>query len=294
MMMMMMMMMMMIMTMIMMMIFCWIPQSNPGMPQHLVDRAVNNLPRRFGGNSPNDVFLMVKAFISDTELCQDVLVVWPGSEANATLGALQRIASNQVPGAGLSKVNQQVKRRLRGLNMEKNSMFSLFRCCSLPGRWAERSVAGSGLILGGELWSLWQGNLVYSSAGWPFCIAPVTTTQDWVPADESCQATTWRSCTSKCWGSHFAHYECAVSSVSLIDRLVLKKLESNLGFNGGRKSGFNILDFNVTTSKKGSPLATQVLVFKPSSELLLRLPWSQRLQREKMTIISSCLQSSQT
>lgn len=88
------------------------PQRHPGMPQHLVDRAVNKLPRRFGGDSPNDVFLMVKAFMSDTELCQDVLVVWPGSEANATMGALRRIASNQVPGAGLSKLNHV--KRLRG------------------------------------------------------------------------------------------------------------------------------------------------------------------------------------
>lgn len=85
------------------------------MPQHLVDRAANKLPRRFGGDSPNDVFLMVKAFMSDTELCQEVLVVWPGSEANTTMGALRRIASNQVPGAGLSKLNQQVK---TGLNVD--------------------------------------------------------------------------------------------------------------------------------------------------------------------------------
>lgn len=68
------------------------------MPQHLVDQAANHLPPRFGGTSPNDVFLMVKGFVSDIELCQDILVVWPGLEADTTADALRRIASNQVPG----------------------------------------------------------------------------------------------------------------------------------------------------------------------------------------------------
>ena len=75
----------------------WCPKTQ-GMPQHLVEQAANKIPPRFGGTSPNDVFLMVKGFVSDTELCQPVLVVWPGMEANATLDALRRIASNQVPG----------------------------------------------------------------------------------------------------------------------------------------------------------------------------------------------------
>lgn len=68
------------------------------MPQHLVEQASNKIPPRFGGTSPNDVFLMVKGYVSDTELCQSVLVVWPGVEANATMDALRCIASNQVPG----------------------------------------------------------------------------------------------------------------------------------------------------------------------------------------------------
>ena len=68
------------------------------MPEHLVQQASNRTPRRFGGESMNDVFLMVKAFVSDTELCQDVLVVWPGTTVNDTMDALRRIASNQVPG----------------------------------------------------------------------------------------------------------------------------------------------------------------------------------------------------
>ena len=67
------------------------------MPQHLVAQAANSVPSRFA-ESPNDVFLMVKGFVSDTELCQDVLVVWPGAGADTTMNCLSRIASNQVPG----------------------------------------------------------------------------------------------------------------------------------------------------------------------------------------------------
>ena len=74
------------------------PLCSQGMPEHLVQQASNRIPPRFGGTSENDIFLMIKAFVSDTELCQDVLVVWPGTMVNDTMGALRRIASNQVPG----------------------------------------------------------------------------------------------------------------------------------------------------------------------------------------------------
>lgn len=73
------------------------------MPEHLVRQASNRIPPRFGGESVNDIFLMVKGFVSDTDLCQDVLVVWPGTMVNETMGALRRIASNQVPGWGRQK-----------------------------------------------------------------------------------------------------------------------------------------------------------------------------------------------
>ena len=71
------------------------------MPQHLLAQVANRVPPRFGGESPNDVFLLVKAFVSDSELCQAPLVVWPGAEADATAEHMRRIASNQVPGQGV-------------------------------------------------------------------------------------------------------------------------------------------------------------------------------------------------
>lgn len=67
------------------------------MPQHLVASCANRLPPRFGGDSPNDVFLMVKGYCSDRELCQDVIVVWPGRAVDLCVASLRRIASNQVP-----------------------------------------------------------------------------------------------------------------------------------------------------------------------------------------------------
>ena len=58
----------------------------------------NRLPPRFGGESENDIFLLIKAFVSDADLCQEPLLVWPGSRAQSCADALQRIARNQVPG----------------------------------------------------------------------------------------------------------------------------------------------------------------------------------------------------
>ena len=69
------------------------------MPEHLINETANKLPPRFGGTSPSDVFLMVKGYVSDRELCQPPLVVWPGRFAAETMDALRKIASNQVPRA---------------------------------------------------------------------------------------------------------------------------------------------------------------------------------------------------
>lgn len=70
------------------------------MPQHLLAQVANRVPPRFGGESSNDVFLLVKAFVSESELCQDPLVVWPGAKADTSAEHIRRIASNQVPGRG--------------------------------------------------------------------------------------------------------------------------------------------------------------------------------------------------
>ena len=69
-----------------------------GMPAHLLQEASNKLPPRFGGDSINDVFLMVKAFVSDCDMSQPSLVVWPGRTAPDCLDALHKIARNEVAG----------------------------------------------------------------------------------------------------------------------------------------------------------------------------------------------------
>ena len=70
------------------------------LPRNLQDDASNNMPRRFA-ESPNDVFLLIKAYVSDTELCQAPLLVWPGQEVAAAQEALRKIALNQVPGVAV-------------------------------------------------------------------------------------------------------------------------------------------------------------------------------------------------
>ncbi|CAL1152588.1 unnamed protein product [Cladocopium goreaui] len=61
-----------------------------GLPQHLLADVGNRIPPRFGGDSPNDVFLMVKGFISDVTLSQQILAVWPGNAIDETTNALRR------------------------------------------------------------------------------------------------------------------------------------------------------------------------------------------------------------
>ena len=68
------------------------------MPQHILAEVANKIPPRFGEPSSNDVFLMVKAFVSDHELCQEPLAVWPGNGASDCLHVLQKIARNEVSG----------------------------------------------------------------------------------------------------------------------------------------------------------------------------------------------------
>ena len=70
------------------------------MPQNLQEEVSNRMPRRFAA-SPSDVFLLVKAFVSDTRLCQPPLLVWPGQEVSQAQESLRQIASNRVPGVAV-------------------------------------------------------------------------------------------------------------------------------------------------------------------------------------------------
>ena len=66
-----------------------------GLPQHLVDSATKALPRRYDA-SPADAFLLIKGFVSDRELCQDPLLVWPGCHAMDSFQSLCTLARNEV------------------------------------------------------------------------------------------------------------------------------------------------------------------------------------------------------
>ncbi|CAK9005798.1 Uncharacterized protein SCF082_LOCUS8747 [Durusdinium trenchii] len=67
------------------------------MPPNLLQRTSNRLPARFRESS-NDVFLLIKAYVSDNEVCQEPLVIWPGDKAQCCSDALARLATDQVPG----------------------------------------------------------------------------------------------------------------------------------------------------------------------------------------------------
>ena len=66
-----------------------------GMPRHLVDTASNGLPRRYN-ESPHDVFMLIKGFVSDRDLSQPPLLVWPGEKAQESFESLCKIARNEV------------------------------------------------------------------------------------------------------------------------------------------------------------------------------------------------------
>ena len=60
-----------------------------------MDSASNALPRRYA-DSPADVFLLIKGFVSDRELCQEPLLVWPGCRAGDSFQTLTALARNEV------------------------------------------------------------------------------------------------------------------------------------------------------------------------------------------------------
>jgi len=46
--------------------------------------------------SPGDIFLLIKGYVSDHDLCQEPLIVWPGSCSQETFDALCKVARNEV------------------------------------------------------------------------------------------------------------------------------------------------------------------------------------------------------
>ena len=69
--------------------------GNWGLPQHLLRDASNSLPRRYSESS-SDVILLIKRFVSDRELSQPPLIVWPGDTAQEGFDCLSKIARNEV------------------------------------------------------------------------------------------------------------------------------------------------------------------------------------------------------
>ena len=69
------------------------PQSClvPGMPSSLLERAEERLPSWYI-KSPLDVFCLVKAFVSDNDLCQDPLLVLPGCKLDDMMHCLTTLA----------------------------------------------------------------------------------------------------------------------------------------------------------------------------------------------------------
>ena len=70
--------------------------SLSGMPTSLLDQAVERLPS-WHPKTANDVFCLVKAFVSDNELSQPPLLVLPGAKIDDMMDAFRKLASPSAP-----------------------------------------------------------------------------------------------------------------------------------------------------------------------------------------------------
>lgn len=68
----------------------------PGMPQSLLQNAEERLPRWYTPGA-GDVFCLVKAFVSDVDLCQPPLLVLPGDTIDEISAALHTLAAQTSP-----------------------------------------------------------------------------------------------------------------------------------------------------------------------------------------------------
>ena len=62
------------------------------MPSTLLERASERLPRRYSKHA-NDVFVLVKAYVSDNELCQEPLLILPGDLHEEIANAFSTMAN---------------------------------------------------------------------------------------------------------------------------------------------------------------------------------------------------------
>ena len=68
----------------------------PGLPSSLAEQAEERLPSWYQ-RTGEDVFALVKAFVSDNDLCQPPLLVFPGAKVDDLRTALGRLAQPTAP-----------------------------------------------------------------------------------------------------------------------------------------------------------------------------------------------------
>lgn len=74
--------------------------ASSGMPRRLLEQADERLRAPFTA-SPKDVFCLVKAFVSDSDICQPPLLVFPGCKQEHLNDAMKKIGEGNVPCPGL-------------------------------------------------------------------------------------------------------------------------------------------------------------------------------------------------
>ena len=66
------------------------------MPSTLLERAEERLPSWYV-KTPSDTFVLVKAYVSDDQLCQPPLLVLPGCKIQDVSRALHKLAQTTAP-----------------------------------------------------------------------------------------------------------------------------------------------------------------------------------------------------
>ena len=153
-----------------------------GLPQHLVDSASNALPRRYD-DSAADVFLLIKGFVSDRELCQDPILVWPGCRAVESFETLCKLARNEV-NSFLSLFFMSCKSALKKKTYSQNlpNKISLFIAPCQPtlakfllrlglqsGWWPKGGSPRDCRVPQRQLFSIWTRGELSFAAGWGVC-----------------------------------------------------------------------------------------------------------------------------
>ena len=194
------------------------------MPRPLIERATNHLPRRYN-EDPNDVFLLIKGFVSDRDICQEPLIVWPGCKSQETWNGLCRLARNEVNRHLDLKtaILFSQPRVTANLSQEMPRVISDLRH-GMQLRWrTQRSPQRDRQLPQWELFPVWTGCQLFAAAGRGQGSSKKPTSPSFFYWKFQLWCATWRCGVAKPTAACHAHNVCSVPPWSIAGTLPKKK-----------------------------------------------------------------------